>query len=189
MFRFIHRLMIALLILASIGVLVVGIIGWDQPLVCWAQGETKPNAGDGVLATVHRGKAVARWQRGTDEPIWEYESKHDWVVGGWRHTITNNIVVGWKTGWVPVSSTETFEVTVRLGFLLPLFLAYPLIAWYRARRRAARLAEGQRCASCGYELRGLTEPRCPECGTAFERKNAIPHDATANPRPDTTEAR
>ncbi len=23
------------------------------------------------------------------------------------------------------------------------------------------------CAQCGYNLRGLTEPRCPECGTRF----------------------
>ena len=25
------------------------------------------------------------------------------------------------------------------------------------------------CIKCGYDLRGQTEPRCPECGTAFER--------------------
>ena len=24
------------------------------------------------------------------------------------------------------------------------------------------------CAQCGYELRGLPEPRCPECGTPFD---------------------
>ncbi len=24
------------------------------------------------------------------------------------------------------------------------------------------------CLECGYNLKGLTEPRCPECGTAFE---------------------
>ena len=25
-----------------------------------------------------------------------------------------------------------------------------------------------RCANCGYNLTGLTEPRCPECGQAFD---------------------
>lgn len=25
-----------------------------------------------------------------------------------------------------------------------------------------------RCESCGYDLRGCPEPRCPECGTAYE---------------------
>ncbi len=24
------------------------------------------------------------------------------------------------------------------------------------------------CIPCGYDLRGLTEPRCPECGTSFD---------------------
>ncbi len=24
------------------------------------------------------------------------------------------------------------------------------------------------CVQCGYSLRGLTEPRCPECGMAFD---------------------
>jgi hypothetical protein len=25
------------------------------------------------------------------------------------------------------------------------------------------------CRRCGYDLRGLPEPRCPECGTSFDR--------------------
>ena len=25
------------------------------------------------------------------------------------------------------------------------------------------------CVRCGYDLRGLPEPRCPECGTPFEQ--------------------
>lgn len=25
------------------------------------------------------------------------------------------------------------------------------------------------CTRCGYDLRGLPQPRCPECGTAFKR--------------------
>ncbi|MBN1347474.1 MAG: hypothetical protein JXQ73_32590 [Phycisphaerae bacterium] len=37
------------------------------------------------------------------------------------------------------------------------------------------------CVECGYQLRGLTEPRCPECGT--------PSDAIApDPRPGKTES-
>lgn len=26
------------------------------------------------------------------------------------------------------------------------------------------------CLECGYQLRGLVEPRCPECGTGFEMR-------------------
>jgi len=36
---------------------------------------------------------------------------------------------------------------------------------------AAQDAEANptRCSKCGYDLRGLSEPRCPECGTPFRR--------------------
>jgi len=37
------------------------------------------------------------------------------------------------------------------------------------RRRDARL-QGC-CRTCGYSLRGLDRPRCPECGTSFERND------------------
>lgn len=29
------------------------------------------------------------------------------------------------------------------------------------------------CLDCGYDLRGQTNQKCPECGTAFNQKNAI----------------
>lgn len=31
-----------------------------------------------------------------------------------------------------------------------------------------------RCASCGYDLRGLPQPPCPECGTPFKRLETGP---------------
>ena len=40
-----------------------------------------------------------------------------------------------------------------------------------ARERAERLnasgRDGVVCPTCGYNLTGLTEPRCPECGSQF----------------------
>lgn len=38
---------------------------------------------------------------------------------------------------------------------------------YRTMLRQERLDAGQ-CTTCGYSLRGLPEPRCPECGTPFD---------------------
>ncbi len=32
--------------------------------------------------------------------------------------------------------------------------------------------QGGRCSDCGYLLHGLVEPRCPECGTTFEQREA-----------------
>ena len=44
------------------------------------------------------------------------------------------------------------------------------LVWMRACLRRMRLMEGI-CARCGYNLTGLTEPRCPECGEAFDRSH------------------
>ena len=45
-----------------------------------------------------------------------------------------------------------------------LFAAWPIIAFLRGPyRRAARRGKGL-CLECGYNLTGLVEPRCPECG-------------------------
>jgi hypothetical protein len=52
--------------------------------------------------------------------------------------------------------------------LPPIFLLYPAIAFVRGPlRRRLRRRRGL-CVKCGYSLRGLTEPRCPECGTGFQ---------------------
>ena len=46
--------------------------------------------------------------------------------------------------------------------------------------------DSAQCRECGYLLRGLPEPRCPECGRPFD-----PHDPTTyrdptRPRPPRT---
>jgi len=56
--------------------------------------------------------------------------------------------------------------------VLPLHVA---LAWplYRDAKRAVRsLADGgDRCLSCGYDIRGITD-RCPECGTAVPQHSS-----------------
>ncbi|MFG0305011.1 MAG: hypothetical protein ACF8Q5_02215 [Phycisphaerales bacterium JB040] len=53
-------------------------------------------------------------------------------------------------------------------------LAHPVrvqraAVWKRKRRQRARTGLGKRpCWRCGYELLGLPEPICPECGTAHD---------------------
>lgn len=47
-----------------------------------------------------------------------------------------------------------------------LLLVGPVVVLVRQKLREERIAAGA-CAQCGYLLQGLTESRCPECGTAF----------------------
>lgn len=54
-----------------------------------------------------------------------------------------------------------------------LFFAWPLWAFFRGPwRRSSRRAKGI-CLHCSYNLTGLTEPRCPECGTGFDRSDRL----------------
>jgi hypothetical protein len=48
--------------------------------------------------------------------------------------------------------------------------------WIRGRRLVARLApsDGTFCSHCGYDLRGSSLPRCPECGRLAPPKRAPP---------------
>lgn len=51
----------------------------------------------------------------------------------------------------------------------PITLAFAimLVFTYRPLRRSRRRAKRGLCQACGYDLRGLTAHRCPECGTEF----------------------
>ncbi len=46
-----------------------------------------------------------------------------------------------------------------------------------------RLADAGRCRECGYLLRGLTEPRCPECGRPFDPEDPSTMDLPEHLRP------
>jgi len=39
------------------------------------------------------------------------------------------------------------------------------------------------CVRCGYQLRALTEPRCPECGTPFDAASLKSQQPDASARP------
>jgi hypothetical protein len=58
------------------------------------------------------------------------------------------------------------ELIVRfpLWLLVIVFGAYPCLALWRGPLRRRRRRKRNQCLHCGYNLTGLPEPRCPECG-------------------------
>ena len=60
-----------------------------------------------------------------------------------------------KTGWI---------IHIPLLAISCVLAAYPIA---NAPLRRYRRRKHGRCVRCGYDLRGLTEPRCPECGDAI----------------------
>lgn len=66
-----------------------------------------------------------------------------------------------------------YQITSPCWVSVLLFGAWPTVAfvrgpWRRAKRRAMGL-----CSRCGYNLTGLTESRCPECGLEFARESRV----------------
>lgn len=69
-----------------------------------------------------------------------------------------------RTGFLPPLPASLIPSIMLL--LPPGFLALAYVV--RSLRGFQPDPEGlTRCGHCGYALRGLTEPRCPECGHAF----------------------
>ncbi len=80
------------------------------------------------------------------------------TVAGVEVTLWNNIVVP-RVIWLP---TVTL-VNVPYWLPLPLFAAYPIIAFIRGPLRRYRRRKRGLCVACGYDLRG-SPGRCSECG-------------------------
>ena len=59
---------------------------------------------------------------------------------------------------------KAHTLTVPLWMPFVLFAAYPALAFIRGPVRRWRRRKRGLCTHCGYNLTGLTEPRCPECG-------------------------
>ena len=71
-------------------------------------------------------------------------------------------------GREPTSQRLYWQARVHLWLLFVLFAVYPAIAFVRGPLRRRRRRRLGLCLECGYNLRGLTESRCPECSTEFD---------------------
>ena len=60
---------------------------------------------------------------------------------------------------------DRLKIRLPLWIVIILFSIYPMVAAARGPvRRVLRRRRG-RCVKCAYDLTGLNDPRCPECGT------------------------
>jgi hypothetical protein len=92
-------------------------------------------------------------------------------------TIPADIDLPWGTS-VPAGPTPAAAPPATPGgviMVLPLWIPLSLLGYlvWRSRFAPVNLRRTRRklglCLRCGYNLQGLTEPRCPECATTFER--------------------
>ncbi len=78
----------------------------------------------------------------------------------------------WFPFWPRITTGKwgATHVTIPSWMLLSIFAIPTTILWWRDRRR---FPSGH-CQQCGYNLLGLTEPRCPECSTEFDPATVPP---------------
>lgn len=74
--------------------------------------------------------------------------------------------VSWTRFPTPPLTPHTW-VILPLWMPTLLFALYPAFLAVLSLRRRRRKRRGL-CVCCGYALKGLTEPRCPECNAPFE---------------------
>jgi len=70
--------------------------------------------------------------------------------------------------WNPAQAQALFAI---MGAIYSIAIL-PLI--WQARQNLRKTHIPGICDGCGYQLRGLVEPRCPECGTAFSQSELQP---------------
>jgi hypothetical protein len=63
-------------------------------------------------------------------------------------------------------------VAIPLWAIALFFASYPIVTLYKW--KFVKNSCSGHCLKCGYNLAGLTEPRCPECGTRFAPAVAEP---------------
>ena len=95
---------------------------------------------------------------------------------GWRRLD----FTGFGTIWWPPDLHRGQAYPQGWYMIMPLWipvLCFGVPSWFLffrpIRRRRKRKKLGL-CLECGYNLRGLTELRCPECNTPFEKCSAKP---------------
>ena len=98
-----------------------------------------------------------------------------WVVA---LPVTTLVILLMNEGRLILQSTPYFTPWLALLLFFFAMLAYisfvSTFVFVKPMRQSIRKQLLERgipvCRNCGYYLRGLPEPRCPECGAAFDKK-------------------
>ena len=134
----------------SIVVLRPPMVGFWEDLQRDAHHDVTIKAQNGVLVVLYRDRITKwRWTTGFG-PLTKYE------FGGFKYSD--------RMSWLRVYTFRSIDICIPLWLPFVFFGVYPLIAYMRGPVRHRRRRKRNQCIHCGYNLTGLTEPRCPECG-------------------------
>ncbi|HNQ23832.1 MAG TPA: hypothetical protein PKK06_12120 [Phycisphaerae bacterium] len=150
----INRLLATLLFIAGAGTMVIGIasywhgIPYDELWVVWPLKEPKLEAAvvDGTVHVLYMSRMPQR----------KLQEERKGFAGFYVKSLTSGDTLA-RGGGVPFWA------------LFVVLMVQPTVVFFRGPWRRRRRRRHGQCIRCGYNLTGLTEPRCPECGLEFTR--------------------
>lgn len=83
------------------------------------------------------------------------------------------VLLALGTGDIDVAGVLVFAVLAGLGLAFIVFFLRNVIRDGRREWREGTRRKHAQCESCGYRLYGLSQQRCPECGTPFSKRITV----------------
>jgi hypothetical protein len=112
------------------------------------------------------------WNQFPERPDWLEEFTRVSAAFRWPQeiktfTYVRRDVKGHRDSPALFGPVRCVYLVVPFWFPFVLFAAYPALAFLRGPLRRYRRRKRGLCVRCGYNLTGLTESRCPECGRSI----------------------
>ena len=166
-----HMIRTGLIIICS---LVSGLFGvlWVVPFVRVLRSGTLSNQSTGCIVDAQPfielgqsgwpGNYIAVWETRTLSVDLSVPLK----LPAWQHAGSLGYALAIMP-WPAANPLTQVQVFMPLGPSCLFFGVFPGICFVRGPVRRWHRRRRNRCVRCGYNLTGLTEPRCPECGNKW----------------------
>lgn len=155
--------------------------GWPWGRGWWRRLEVSD--GWRIYIGARRATAAVGWAHLTDRPPtrasreyrWGYFRVHTWHVYVPSSYVHHDCVgpppsAEERAGFLRSIPSKVWAAEAPLWSLFLAASIHPALAFTGVLRRRRRSKRNE-CLTCGYCLTGLPEPRCPECGVAFDVPN------------------